>query len=73
MSKFSMMILLVASSLGFAAMADVINRVQYRCYDATLRVSHGGWRSHEWMAIENCERAQQIYPNNVMYIEEDHY
>ena len=71
-------IALVVCALGGAtivgaAYADINNRLHYRCWDDTLRVSHGGWVSRRNMAEDNCERAADSYPNNELWIESEEY
>jgi hypothetical protein len=64
---------LAAAMLVGAASADITNRIHYRCWDDTLRVSHGGWVSYRYMAEDNCERAAQVYPNHDLWIESERY
>lgn len=55
------------------AQADISSRIHYRCWDDTLRVSHGGWVSYRHMAERNCAQARNAYPNNVMWVESENY
>ncbi len=69
---------MLAVAISFAAVtnyaeADLNNRTHYRCWDNTLRVSHGGWVSYRNMAEDNCRRARQSYPNNQMWVESEQY
>ena len=56
-----------------AVMADLNKREHYRCWDNTLRVSHGGWVSYRHMAQANCDAARRSYPNNQMWVETERY
>ena len=69
-------------SIGFAALAvlagtfataDLNTRTHYRCWDDTLRVSHGGWVSYQHMAQTNCDNARAAYPQNTMWVESEQY
>lgn len=55
------------------AHADLNIRTHYRCWDNTLRVSHGGWVSYYNMAADNCRIALQYYPNNQMWVTSEQY
>ena len=64
---------LAAMTLFGAASADITTRIHYRCWDETLRVSHGGWVSLRYMAENNCAFAAKLYPNNVFRIQSEEY
>ena len=65
---------LIGAAVAFGpANADVTTNTHYRCWDQTLRVSHGGWVSFRHMAEANCANARRAYPNNEMWVESETY
>lgn len=63
----------VATIAASVATADINTRTHYRCWDDTLRVSHGGWVSYQRMARANCNNAKRAYPNNNMWVQSERY